>query len=86
MVGKLLLVTFLLLSTTRELHDEAIDDYTGRLKKSFTNFTVSQVLRKHLHLKAYKLSIVQHLTDADKAVSKEFCLQMLHTPQMLCII
>jgi len=30
------------------------------------NVTVWRVLRKRLHLKAYKLSIVQHLTNADK--------------------
>ena len=29
-------------------------------------------------LKAYKLSIVQHLMDADKVVRKEFCMQMFH--------
>jgi hypothetical protein len=34
------------------------------------NVTLWQVLRKHLHLKAYKLSIIQHLTDADKVVRK----------------
>ncbi|PNF42433.1 hypothetical protein B7P43_G10117, partial [Cryptotermes secundus] len=34
------------------------------------------VLRKRLHLKAYKLSIIQHLTDADKMVRKEFCMQI----------
>ncbi|PNF38889.1 hypothetical protein B7P43_G09910 [Cryptotermes secundus] len=39
------------------------------------NVTVWRVLRKRLHLKAYKLSIVQHLTDADKVVRKEFCTQ-----------
>jgi hypothetical protein len=36
---------------------------------------------KHLHLKAYKLSIVQHLTDADKVVRREFCMQMFHRIQ-----
>jgi hypothetical protein len=42
------------------------------------NVAVWPVLRKRLHLKAYKLSIVQHLTDADKEVRKEFCFQMFH--------
>jgi hypothetical protein len=42
------------------------------------NFTVWQVLQKCLQLKAYKLSIVQDLTDADKVVHKEFCTQMFH--------
>jgi hypothetical protein len=37
---------------------------------------VRRVLPKRLRLKAYKLSIVQHLTAADKAVRKEFCTQM----------
>jgi hypothetical protein len=40
-----------------------------------------QVLQKHLHLKVYKLSIVQHLADADKALRKEFCIQMFHLMQ-----
>jgi hypothetical protein len=35
-------------------------------------------LQKRLHLKAYKLAIVQHPTDADKVVCKEFCMQMFH--------
>ncbi|PNF31024.1 hypothetical protein B7P43_G18027 [Cryptotermes secundus] len=39
------------------------------------------VLQKSLHLKAYKLSIVQHLTDADEVVCKEFCMQMFHRIQ-----
>jgi hypothetical protein len=42
------------------------------------NVTVWRVLRKHLLLKVYKLSIVQHLKGADKAVRKEFCVQMFH--------
>ncbi|PNF19367.1 hypothetical protein B7P43_G06707 [Cryptotermes secundus] len=45
------------------------------------NVTVWRVLRKSLHLKAYKLSIVQHLTDSDKVVRKEFCMQMFHRIQ-----
>jgi hypothetical protein len=40
------------------------------------NVTVWRVLRKRSYLKAYKLSIVQHLTDADKVVHKKFCMQM----------
>jgi hypothetical protein len=39
------------------------------------------VLRKSLHLKAYKLSIVQHLTDADKVICKEFCIQTFYRTQ-----
>jgi hypothetical protein len=42
-----------------------------------------RVLRKLLHFKACKLSIVQHLTDAEKVVRKEFCMQMFHTLEML---
>jgi hypothetical protein len=57
--------------------------YTECFKKSFTDVTVWPVLRKRLHLKAYKLSIVQHLLDADRVVRKEFCMQIFHTPQML---
>jgi hypothetical protein len=34
-----------------------------------------------IHLKAHKLSIVQHLTDADKVVRKEFCMQMFYQIQ-----
>jgi hypothetical protein len=34
-----------------------------------------------VHLKAYKLSIVQHLMGADKVVRKESCLQMFHRIQ-----
>ncbi|PNF39058.1 hypothetical protein B7P43_G04850, partial [Cryptotermes secundus] len=45
------------------------------------NVAVWRVLRKRIHLKAYKLSIVQHLTDADKAVRKEFCMQIFHRIQ-----
>ncbi|XP_023712880.2 uncharacterized protein LOC111867343 [Cryptotermes secundus] len=45
------------------------------------NVTVWRVLPKRLHLKAYALSIVQHLTDADKVVRKEFCMQMFHRIQ-----
>ena len=45
------------------------------------NVTVWRVLRKRLHLKAYKLSIVQHLTNADKVVRKEFCMQMFQRIQ-----
>ncbi|PNF19071.1 hypothetical protein B7P43_G11300 [Cryptotermes secundus] len=45
------------------------------------NVTVWRVLRKSLHSKAYKLSIVQHLMDANKVVCKEFCMQMLHQTQ-----
>jgi hypothetical protein len=48
-------------------------------KKRFTNITVRRVLRKRLHLKAYKLSIVEHFTDADKVVRKEFCTNHTHT-------
>jgi hypothetical protein len=41
------------------------------------NVTVWGVLRKRLRLKAYKLSIVQHLTDdVHKVVRKKFCMQM----------
>jgi hypothetical protein len=36
------------------------------------------VLQECLHLKVYKLSIVQHLKDEDKVVHKEFCMQMFH--------
>ncbi|PNF13977.1 hypothetical protein B7P43_G08668, partial [Cryptotermes secundus] len=43
--------------------------------------TVCRVLRKRLHLKVYKLFIVQHLTDADKVVRKGFCMQMFHRIQ-----
>ncbi|PNF27089.1 hypothetical protein B7P43_G08552 [Cryptotermes secundus] len=45
------------------------------------NVTVWRVLRKRLHLKSYKLSIVQHLTVADKVVRKEFCMKMFHRMQ-----
>ena len=47
------------------------------------NVTVWRVLRKRLHLKAYKLrvSIVQHLTNADKVVRKEFCMEMFQRVQ-----
>ena len=45
------------------------------------NVTVWRVLRKRLHLKAYKLSIVQHLMNADKVVHKEFCMQMFQRIQ-----
>jgi hypothetical protein len=45
-------------------------------KKSFTNVALCRVLRKRLHLKAYKLSVVQHPTDADNVVRKEFCMRM----------
>jgi hypothetical protein len=37
------------------------------------------MLRKRLHLKAYNLSIVQHLMDAGKVVRKEVCMQIFHT-------
>jgi hypothetical protein len=47
-------------------------------KKGFTTVTVWRVLRKLLHLKAYKLSIFQHLTDAGKVVRTEFHMQMFH--------
>jgi hypothetical protein len=50
---------------------------------SLTNVTVWRVLRKRLHLKAYKLSIVQHLTAAYNVVRKSFFTQMFHTPEML---
>ena len=45
------------------------------------NVTVWRVLRKRLRLKAYKLSIVQNLTNADKVVRKEFCMQMFQRIQ-----
>ncbi|PNF35740.1 hypothetical protein B7P43_G15308, partial [Cryptotermes secundus] len=47
-------------------------------KSGIPNVTMWRVFRKRLHLKAYKLSIVQRLTDADKVVCKEFCMQMFH--------
>jgi hypothetical protein len=51
------------------------------------NFTVWRVMLKGLHLKAYKLFIVQHLTDADNVVRKEFSIQLFrtvfHTPETL---
>jgi hypothetical protein len=47
-------------------------------KTCIPNVTVWRLLRTRLNLRAYKLSIVQHLTDADKEVRKEFCLQMFH--------
>jgi predicted GTPase len=53
----------------------------GCFRNSFTTVTVWRVLRKRLHLKAYKLSIVQHLMDADTVVRKEFCMQMFHRVQ-----
>jgi hypothetical protein len=46
------------------------------LEAGTPNVTVWRVLRKRLNLKAYKLSIAQHLTDSDKTVRKEFCMQM----------
>jgi hypothetical protein len=49
----------------------------------FVCVCVWQVLRKRLHLKAYKLSSVQHLTDTYEVVRKEFGIQMFHTPEML---
>jgi hypothetical protein len=52
--------------------------YTGCWEKSFTTVTVWRVLQKCLHLKEYKLSIIQHLTDADNVVRKEFCMQMFY--------
>jgi hypothetical protein len=45
------------------------------------NVIVWRVLRKRLHLKAYKLSVVQHLKDTDKVLRKEFCMQMFHRIQ-----
>jgi hypothetical protein len=45
------------------------------------NVTVWRVLQKRLHLKAYKLSIVQHLTNVDKVVHKAFRMQMIHQIQ-----
>jgi hypothetical protein len=36
---------------------------------------------KTLHLKAYKLSIVEQLTDADKVIRKKFSMQMFHLIQ-----
>jgi hypothetical protein len=43
--------------------------------------TVWRLLRKRLHLKACKLSNVQHLTIADKVVRNEFCMRMFHRIQ-----
>jgi hypothetical protein len=48
---------------------------------SIPNVTMWRVLRKRLHLQAYKLSLVQHLTDVNKVVHKEFCVQMFHWTQ-----
>jgi hypothetical protein len=45
------------------------------------NVTLWRVLRKSLQLKAFKLSIVQHHTGANKVVRKEFCMQMFHLIQ-----
>jgi hypothetical protein len=43
--------------------------------------TVRRVLRKRLHLKAYKLSVVQHLKDEDEVIREEFCVQMFQRIQ-----
>jgi hypothetical protein len=43
-----------------------------RRASSETGIPVWRVLRKRLHLKACKLSIVQHLTHADKVGRKKF--------------
>jgi hypothetical protein len=56
---------------------------TGCFKKSVTNVTMWRVLRKGLHLKAYKLTTVKHLKEADKVVRKEFCTKIFHTPNIL---
>jgi hypothetical protein len=54
---------------------------TASRETGIPNVSVWRVLRKRLHLKAYKLSTVQHLTDADKVVLKEFCMQMFNRKQ-----
>jgi hypothetical protein len=53
----------------------------SKRRASRKTVTVWRVLRKRLHLKVYKLSIVKHRTDADKVVRKEFCMQMFHRIQ-----
>jgi hypothetical protein len=58
------------------------DTTADQLTDSFIRSTVWRVLRKRLHLKGYKLSIVQHLTDAGKVISKEFLMQMFHRIQV----
>jgi hypothetical protein len=59
----------------------ALHENSECFKKSLTNVTVWRVLRRLLNLKAYNLSVVQHLMDADKVARKKFCMQMFHKPR-----
>lgn len=39
--------------------------------------TIWRILRRRLHLKPYRFSMVQHITDNDKMVRRDFCAEML---------
>ena len=38
--------------------------------------TVWRVLRERLHLKPYKLTMIQHITDEDKVARMQFCVEI----------
>jgi hypothetical protein len=50
------------------------------------NITVWRVLRKRLHLKAYKLSIVHQLRDADQVVREKICMQILIVGECILLL
>jgi hypothetical protein len=56
-------------------------DFQCRVLQRDIYSSCCDVLQKRLHLKMHKLSIVQHFTDADRVVRKEFCMQIFHRIQ-----